>query len=113
MTGAVDLGEADVMPMSMEAHVAVQTVHIQHMTKALDRIEAAQQASVPRSEWEQRNGYVDGRFQQVTDANVALTNALAELKRAIDAARAPWWVVVGAGTGIVSAVVAVIVLITK
>lgn len=99
--------------MNIDAHMAVQTVQIQHMAKSLERIEAAQQAAVPRSEWEQRNGYVDGRFQQVTDANVATASALDALKRAIDAARAPWWVVLGAGLGIVSAVVAVVAVIMK
>lgn len=103
----------EAQPMNVDAHIAVQTVHIQHMAKALERIEAAQQASVPRSEWEQRNGYVDGRFQQVTDANIATAQAVAEFKRAVDAARAPWWVVLGAGLGIVSAVVAVVAVLMK
>lgn len=103
----------DAQPMNTEAHIAVQTVQLQHMAKALDRIEAAQQASVPRSEWEQRNGYVDGRFQQVEVAHSALATNVEAFKRAVDAARAPWWVVLGAGLGIVSAVVAVLAVIVK
>lgn len=109
----MDDGTPELAPMSTDAHIAVQTVHLHHMAKSLERIEAAQQASVPRSEWEQRNGYVDGRFSQVTDAHVHLTEALADLKRSIEAARAPWWVVLGAGLGIVSAVVAVVAVLMK
>lgn len=103
----------EVAPMNVDAHIAVQTVHIQHMAKSLERIEARQEASVPRSEWEQRNGYVDGHFQQVAADISALTTALDTFKRAVDAARAPWWVVLGAGLGIVSAIVAVLAVITK
>lgn len=99
--------------MNVDAHIAVQTVQLQHMAKSLDRIEAAQQASVPRSEWEQRNGYVDGRFQQLTDANLSTAGAVDALDRKVDAARAPWWVILGAGLGIVSAAVAVITVIQR
>lgn len=99
--------------MNMEAHIAVQTVQMQHMTKSLERIEARQESSVPRSEWEQRNGYVDGRFEQATQATRAVADALDKLERVIQAARAPWWVILGSGLGIVSAVVAVVSVTMK
>jgi hypothetical protein len=80
----------EAMPMSVEAHVAVQTVELRHVRESLERIEDQIGLHVTRTEWEQRNGYVDGRLNQ------------------LEAQRAPWWVVLGAGLGIISAVVAVI-----
>lgn len=113
----MSFGEADepgdVRPMNVDAHIAVQTVQLQHMAKSLERIEAKQEASVPRSEWEQRNGYVDGRFQQAADATRMVAEAVDKLEKVMQAARAPWWVVLGAGLGIVSAVVAVVSVTVK
>ena len=81
--------------MSLDAHVAVQTVELRHVREAVERIESSLGGHVTRTEWEQRNGYVDGRFQQ------------------LEAGRAPWWVVLGSGLGIVSAIVAVMALVIK
>lgn len=101
------------VPMSLDAHVAVQTVEMRHMRESLDRIETSLGSHVTRVEWEQRNGYVDGQFRQhdVEIANVK-KEAAADRARA-EAARAPWWVVLGAGLGIVSAVVAVVALVIR
>lgn len=100
-------------PMSVEAHMAVQTVQMRHMAQSLDRIEAKQEASVPRSEWEQRNGYVDGRFQAADSATKAVAESVTKLEGIVQAARAPWWVVLGSGLGIVSCVVAVLTVMGK
>lgn len=98
------MGSSDAVPMSLDAHVAVQTVELRHVRETLDRIEGQMGAHVSRTEWEQRNGYVDGRFQQVESEITAI-------KRQAEAQRAPWWVVLGAGLGIVSAVVAIMALV--
>lgn len=95
-----------VMPMSVEAHIAVQTVELGHIKKTVDRIEAAQGAYVSQTQWEQRNGYVDGKFEQV---HVEINGVKADLA----AQRAPWWVILGAGLGIISAVVALMSVLAK
>lgn len=92
--------------MSLEAHVAVQTVEIRHVRESLERIEAAQSSNVSMTQWEQRNGYVDGEFKQVHAKIQSVEN---EMK----AQRAPWWVVLGAGLGGVSAIVALLSVIGK
>lgn len=99
--------------MSLDAHVAVQTVELRHVRETLDRIEGQMGSHVSRTEWEQRNGYVDGRFQQVGAEINGLKEQQLEDRRQAAAQRAPWWVVLGAGLGIVSAVVAVMALIIK
>lgn len=104
---------AEAQPMSLDAHVAVQTVELRHVRESLDRIEQSLGAHVTRTEWEQRNGYVDGQFQHHTDRSVQLAQRIDEQERKADAARAPWWVVLGAGLGIVSAVVAVMSVLVK
>lgn len=114
----------DAAPMSLDAHVAVQTVELRHMRETLDRIEGQLGSHVTRVEWEQRNGYVDGQFRQhdvelgniKKDASTEIANLKKEIsadRAKAEAARAPWWVVLGAGLGIVSAVVAVMGVLIK
>lgn len=123
MTG-IDDNHVAAVPMSLDAHVAVQTVEMRHMREALERIETSIGFHVTRVEWEQRNGYVDGQFRQhdveignmKKDASAEfadLRKAIADDRARADAARAPWWVVLGAGLGIVSAIVAVMGVILK
>lgn len=100
------MAEGEVLPMNLEAHVAVQTVELRHIREAVERVEKAQGGHVSRVEWEQRNGYVDGVFSQV---HTKIQTVEDEMK----AQRAPWWVILGAGLGIVSAVVALISVVAK
>lgn len=76
-------------PLNTDARIAVMSVQIQHIGEAVTRIEAASTGNVPRTEWEQRNIYVDARFMDISQK-------LAEAQ----ARRAPWWAVVGTGAGI-------------
>lgn len=108
-----DRERGEAVPMSLDAHVAVQTVELRHVRESLDRIEGQLGNHVSVSSWEQRNGYVDGRFQQVEASITSLKDQQIEDRRASEAQRAPWWVVLGAGLGIVSAVVAVMALVIK
>jgi len=101
-----DTRQHDAMPMSLEAHVAVQTVELRHIKETVERIEAAQGGHVTTTQWEQRNGYVDGKFEQV---HVEIQAVKADLA----AQRAPWWVILGAGLGIISAVVALMSVLAK
>lgn len=94
--------------MSLDAHVAVQTVEMRHMRRALERIEAAQGEHVLRREWEQRNGFVDGRFRAVDDEILAAKKRQDEDRKFAESQRAPWWVVLGAALGVLSAVVALL-----
>lgn len=79
----------DASPLNTDARIAVMSVQIQHIGETLGRIELANTGHVPRTEWEQRNTYVDGRFLDIS-------TKLAEAQ----ARKAPWWAVVGAGAGI-------------
>lgn len=99
--------------MSLDAHVAVQTVELRHVRETLDRIEGQMGSHVSRSEWEQRNGYVDGMFQQVHTEMLSIKEQQRQDKAHMESQRAPWWVVLGAGLGIVSAVVAVMALVIR
>lgn len=99
--------------MSLDAHVAVQTVELRHVRETLDRIEGQMGSHVSRTEWEQRNGYVDGRFQQFAAEFTGIKEQQVADRRHAEAQRAPWWVVLGAVVGIVSAVVAVMALVIK
>jgi hypothetical protein len=100
------MSDAQAVPMNLEAHVAVQTVELRHVREAVERIEAAQGGHVSRTEYEQRNGYVDGQFH-------ATTTKIQAVEDEMKAQRAPWWVVLGAGLGGVSAVVALLTVVTK
>jgi hypothetical protein len=52
---------------------------------------------VPRKEWEQRNQFVDGRFQEhgreIANIRTAVETKTTAMKAEIDARRAPWWTV--------------------
>lgn len=98
--------EQEALPMNLEAHVAVQTVELRHVREAVERIEAAQGAQVSRAEWDQRNGYVDGQFH-------AMAANIQSVESDMKAQRAPWWVVLGAGLGGVSAIVALLTVVTR
>lgn len=112
-----DEARAAARPMSVEAHIAVQTVELGYIKKAVDRIEAAQGAYVSHNAWEQRNGYVDGKFEQVHAeiANVKQENgkALDGITAEMQSQRAPWWVVLGAGLGIIGAVVGIMSVLAR
>lgn len=84
-------------PLNTDARIAVMSVQIQHIGEAVTRIEAASTGNVPRTEWEQRNIYVDSRFADVAQK-------LAEAQADVDRRRAPWWAVVGAGAGALAVV---------
>lgn len=107
------MSASEAVPMSLDAHVAVQTVELRHVRETLDRIEGQMGSHVSRTEWEQRNGYVDGRFHQVESEITSVKKQQVDDRRQAEAQRAPWWVVLGAGLGIVSAVVAVMALVIK
>lgn len=102
----MDRPETSLLPMSVESHIAVQTVELRHIKETVERIEQSQSGHVSRPEWEQRNGYVDGVFTQV---HTKIQSVEDEMK----AQRAPWWVIIGAGLGGVSAVIALITLVAK
>lgn len=56
----------EAMPTNMEASMAVMTVELRYVRQAVDEIKNHQASSVPRTEWEQRNAYVDSRFSAIT-----------------------------------------------
>ena len=83
----------EMLPTNLAANVAVQTVELRHIKESLERIELQLGSHVTRNEWEMRNGYVDGQFVQ-TSADIAAARAtVAELRRDVEAKRAPWWAV--------------------
>jgi hypothetical protein len=98
----MDSHRPEAIPTNPEASLAVMAVEIRYAREALDRIESAQQATVSRNEWEQRNTYVDARFttilEKFTDVNAKFAQAAAELATK----RVPWTAIgaffVGAGT---------------
>lgn len=105
----------ELQPMNSEARIAVMQVQIGHISQTLDRIEKAGTHAVPRTEWEQRNAYVDSRFAETTSgiaaAHLAADTARSEAEKAaanlraeLNARRAPWWAVLGAGAGIVAVI---------
>lgn len=108
-----DRQQNEAVPMSLDAHVAVQTVELRHVRETLDRIEGQMGSHVTRAEWEQRNGYVDGMFTQKTQEIVALKEQQLDDRKQAEAQRAPWWVTLGAGLGVISAVVAIMALVIK
>ena len=85
------------MPLNTDARIAVMSVQIGHISDSLARIELANTGHVPRSEWEQRNTYVDGRL-------LDLNTKIAESKTEAASRRAPWWAIVAAGAGGVAVV---------
>lgn len=84
-------------PLNAEARIAVMSVQIEHIGETLRRIEANGTHAVARSEWEQRNGYVDGRFAEAFAQ-------MAQLRTDAASRRAPWWTIVAAGAGILAVV---------
>lgn len=92
--------------MSVESHVAVQTIQLRHMGESLERIERRMGENVTRNEWEQRNGHVDGRFAQMQTEITAVKND-AENRRA------PWWSVVGSVTAIAALALTLIPILAK
>jgi len=85
-------GPEDLHPATTETRIAVMATEIGHISKTLERIEANGAHAVPRSEWEQRNLYVDGRF---LDAFAQITAVRTEAA----SRKAPWWTIVAAGAG--------------
>ena len=92
--------------MSMDAHFAVQTVELRHVRETVERIEGQLGAHVSRTEWEQRNGYVDGKFDQVR-------GEVGAVKRQVESARAPWWSVVTSVAAVAALLITLIPLIAK
>jgi hypothetical protein len=70
--------------MDDPTRIAVIGVQIGHISETLTRIENAQVGTVSRTEWEQRNAYSDRRFNE------------------LEARRAPWWTIIGAGAGFIA-----------
>ena len=84
--------QEELHPMTTETRIAVMAVQLNHIGEAVARIETQGAHAVPRSEWEQRNVYVDGRF-------VDVFAQLAAAKQEAAGRRAPWWTIVAAGAG--------------
>lgn len=97
---------AEAVPTNVEASVAVMAVEMRYAREALDRIEKAQQTSVPRTEWEQRNAYVDQRFAAQSEKFAEINQKFATAAAEQAARRIPWTAIgafiVGAGALILS-----------
>jgi hypothetical protein len=72
---------------------------------------------VPRGEWEQRNHFVDGRFQEigreVSTLRTETRSTVAALKAEVDGRRAPWWSVAAVAVAVVSLLVTIAPLISR
>lgn len=77
-----------------ETNIAVMTAELRHIKEAVDRIEQNTAKNVTRTEWEQRNQFVDGRFSA--------------FEKELAARKAPWWSV---GALAISAAAFLVVLI--
>jgi hypothetical protein len=84
------------MPTNTDAAIAVMAVEMRYVRKAVDEIKQNQSANVTRSEWQQRNAHVDGRF--------------ADVYRELAARRVSWPAV---GALVVAAIVLVLDLISR
>ena len=91
----------EAVPTNTDANIAVMAVELRYIKASVERIEQAHTASVPRTEWEQRNEYVNQQLH-------ALVRENADLKTELASKRAPWWSVL---SSIGSAAAVVIVLI--
>ena len=103
-----DGNSEELHPMTSETRIAVMSVQIGHIGETLQRIEQQGAHAVPRTEWEQRNLYVDGRFN-VMGADLVKTRAdsaaeVAAVKSDIASRRAPWWTIVATVGGLLAIV---------
>jgi hypothetical protein len=102
-------GVEELHPMTSETRIAVMSVQIGHIGDTLQRIEAQGAHAVPRTEWEQRNLYVDGRFSglgtDIVQTRAHCVEELAIVKAEIASRRAPWWTVVATIGGVFATVV--------
>jgi len=100
--------ETELPAMNSDARIAVMAVQIDHIGQSLSRIEQNTNHNVPRSEWEQRNAYVDIRFldafAQITKVQAEANSHFSQMQAEADRRRAPWWTVIAAGGGILAIV---------
>ena len=108
MTAPHELGPEDLRPMSSETQIAVMSIQIGHIGETLQRIEQQGAHAVPRTEWEQRNLYVDSRFvdqgAEVVKVRSDCVKELSDVKAEIASRRAPWWTVVATIGGLLAMV---------
>lgn len=91
----------DAMPSNTEANIAVMTVELRYIKEAVSRIESAHTTSVPRTEWEQRNEYINQQLHQIVKES-------ADLKAELASKRAPWWSVLSSFAGAAAVIIVII-----
>lgn len=86
--------------------------------KALrEEIRLSHEDKVTRPEWLQRNGYVDGKVDElgrdIHNVKSDLKSDVAEIRAELAAKRAPWYAVAGGVTGIGALALTVIMALTQ
>jgi hypothetical protein len=96
----------ELYPMNAETRIAVMSVQMGHISETLSRIEQNSLQNVPRTEWEQRNAYVNGKL-------VEAAQMVSDVKAEIAGRRAPWWAVIASIAGATAVVAYLIEIIPR